>query len=79
MDFGATTANFTLTGLTNFMDYTIEIEAKGSTDSVIAKSTTVTVSPTAIFVYLPVVARWETAVPRRFAERASQLTRQSQN
>lgn len=49
--------SFTLTGLTNFKDYTIFIEARNSSNSVIGQSNSVTKFPTDIAVYLPSITR----------------------
>ncbi|MBK7893583.1 MAG: fibronectin type III domain-containing protein [Anaerolineaceae bacterium] len=49
--------SFTLTGLTNYKNYTVFIEAKNSGDSVIGQSNSVTGFPTDIAVYLPFVTR----------------------
>jgi hypothetical protein len=49
--------SITLTGLTNFKNYTTTIQAIGDTGSEIAVSNSVTSAPTNIFEYLPFVAR----------------------
>lgn len=49
--------SFTLTALTNFKRYTVEIQAYDPTDSLIAVSERVVAFPTTIFVFLPVVLR----------------------
>jgi hypothetical protein len=54
VDVGLSTS-ITLTGLTNFNNYTITIQAMGNTGSTIATSNSVTSAPTNIFEYLPLV------------------------
>ena len=46
-----------LTGLSNFKNYTIQVEAYDSTGELIAKSKPITLFPTNIFLYLPVIVR----------------------
>jgi hypothetical protein len=48
---------FVLTGLTNFKPYTVTINVRDPSHSLIASSTTMTASPTNIFVYLPGISR----------------------
>ena len=50
-------SSFTLTGLTNFKRYIVEIQAYDPTGSLIAVSERVTAFPTTIFVFLPVVLK----------------------
>jgi len=52
-----TLTTFTLTGLTNFKRYTIEIQAYDALGNWIATSERVVAFPTTIFVFLPVVLR----------------------
>lgn len=56
IDAGSQTA-FTLTGLTNFEPYTVEVRAYDPLDERIATSEVQTASPTTIFVYLPLILR----------------------
>lgn len=53
---GAATG-FTLTGLTNFKQYTMTVNAYNSSDVLIASSIIVTASPTDILLYLPLVIK----------------------
>ena len=48
---------FTLTGLTNFMPYTVEIRAYNPLNELIATSNESTALPTTIFVFLPLILR----------------------
>ena len=50
-------SSFTLTGLTNFKRYIVEIQAYDPTGSLIAVSERVAAFPTTIFVFLPVVLK----------------------
>ena len=52
-----TQTSFTLTGLTNFKNYTITIEARNGTNAVIGQSNTVTTFPTDQIIYLPTVLK----------------------
>lgn len=52
-----TTSAFTLTGLTNFKKYTIEVKAYDSNGQLIATSVVVNAFPTTIFVFLPMVLK----------------------
>jgi hypothetical protein len=49
--------NITLTHLTNYKSYTIVVEARNQAGDLLAKSSSVTVMPTDIFVYLPIVIK----------------------
>lgn len=53
---GAATG-FTLTGLTNFKQYTVTVNAYDSSDVLIASSMIVTAMPTGILLYLPLVIK----------------------
>lgn len=48
---------FKLTGLSNFKEYILTVHAVGGDDNDVAISTSVTASPTDIFVYIPVAIR----------------------
>jgi len=52
-----TATTFTLTGLSNFKQYTIVVNARDSSRTLIATSTTVTAFPTNLLLYLPLVVR----------------------
>jgi hypothetical protein len=52
-----TQTSFTLTGLTNFKNYTITIEARNSTNAVISQSNTVTTFATDLIIYLPAIVK----------------------
>jgi hypothetical protein len=56
IDVGTQTSHL-LTGLSNYSEYTVAIEARDSSDVLIATSNTVIAIPTDIFVYLPIVSR----------------------
>lgn len=56
IDVGTVTA-LNLTGLTNYANYTVTIEARDSGDGLIATSNTVVVFPTDLNVYLPLTQR----------------------
>ncbi|MAT96723.1 MAG: hypothetical protein CL608_06225 [Anaerolineaceae bacterium] len=49
--------NFDLTGLTNDASYTLTIRARNGSNSIIASSNTVTISPTDDLLYLPLVIK----------------------
>lgn len=51
------TTNFTLTGLSNFKDYTLTVYARDGAQFQIARSLEVTAFPTDLLVYLPIVIR----------------------
>lgn len=48
---------FTLTGLTNYKNYTVFIEARNNGDTVIGQSNSVTIFPTDIAIYLPMIVQ----------------------
>jgi len=52
-----TATTFALTGLSNFKQYTIVVNARDSSDVLIASSIIVTASPTDILLYLPLVVK----------------------
>lgn len=52
-----TQTSFTLTGLTNFKNYTITIEARNGSNTVIGQSNSVTTFPTDLIIYLPSVLK----------------------
>ena len=52
-----TTTSFRLTGLSNFMAYTIGVNALDANNSTLLSSQSVTASPTNIFLYLPLVLK----------------------
>jgi len=52
-----TQTSYSLTGLSNHKRYTMTIEARGISNTLIATSNTVTAFPTDVFVYLPIVLR----------------------
>ena len=49
--------NYTLTGLSNYKQYTFAIEARDASNALIADSNAVTIIPTDIFAYLPCVLK----------------------
>jgi hypothetical protein len=52
-----TATTFTLTGLTNFKHYVVQIYAYDPTGNLIATSEQVVAFPTTIFVFLPLVLK----------------------
>jgi hypothetical protein len=50
-----TATTFTLTGLSNFKSYTLIVNARDTSQNLLATSTTLTVSPTDMIIFLPLV------------------------
>jgi hypothetical protein len=52
-----TATTFTLTGLSNFKQYTLTVYARNTQGTVIANSTTIATFPTDLLLYLPLIIR----------------------